>query len=82
MIHSYIFLSCLTLAVYGADKLAAVRGARRVPELFLHLLGVAGGWPGGLLAQRLFRHKTRKPRFQGVFWICAALNCLCALLLR
>ncbi|WP_147463771.1 DUF1294 domain-containing protein, partial [Pseudomonas amygdali] len=28
-----------------------------------------GGWPGALLAQQVFRHKTRKVSFQIVFWL-------------
>ncbi|MGV8663884.1 DUF1294 domain-containing protein, partial [Pseudomonas aeruginosa] len=27
-----------------------------------------GGWPGALVAQQVFRHKTRKLSFQLVFW--------------
>lgn len=27
-----------------------------------------GGWPGALIAQQKFRHKTRKVSFQVVFW--------------
>ena len=34
----------------------------------LHMLEALGGWPGALVGQRWFRHKTRKARFQGVFW--------------
>ncbi|MCK6480053.1 MAG: DUF1294 domain-containing protein [Planctomycetes bacterium] len=61
-------------AVYGAaslaafllhalDKAAAVRGGRRVPERTLHLVELLGGWPGGLLASALLRHKTRRVGF-------------------
>ena len=41
----------------------------------LHLLGIIGGWPGALLAQRLLRHKNSKQSFQVVFWITVLLNC-------
>jgi hypothetical protein len=40
-----------------------------------------GGWPGGLLAQRTFRHKVSKSGFIGVFWITAFLNTLVLLTL-
>ncbi|MCE7524423.1 DUF1294 domain-containing protein [Alloalcanivorax xenomutans] len=33
-----------------------------------------GGWPGALLAQRVFRHKTRKTSFQVVFYLVVAAN--------
>ena len=61
-------LSLITLLCYGFDKRAAARQAQRTPEKTLHLLAVAGGWPGALIARPLFRHKTRKQPFTGIFW--------------
>lgn len=74
----YALLSLLTFAVYAADKAAARRAARRVPERRLQLLALAGGWPGALAGQRLLRHKTRKQPFQA--WFHAAVLGNCALL--
>lgn len=66
-------LSLLAFVVYALDKRAArIPGARRTPERTLHLLALAGGWPGALLAQRLLRHKNRKPAFQRMFWLTVA----------
>lgn len=70
----YLVSSALAFAAYGIDKAAAIGGTWRIPEAFLHLLGFAGGWPGALVAQRLFRHKSRKVSFQAAFWIVAAVN--------
>jgi uncharacterized membrane protein YsdA (DUF1294 family) len=61
-------MSCASFAAYWADKRRAVSGGRRVPERTLHLLAFLGGWPGAMLAQRHFRHKTRKVPFRIVFW--------------
>ncbi len=62
-------LSLAALLFYGWDKRAAINGTWRVPEARLHLLALLGGWPGALLAMRLFRHKSRKGAFVRVFWV-------------
>lgn len=60
-----------TFALYGYDKIAAIKERLRVPELLLHLLAVIGGTPAAFVAQSLFRHKTMKRSFQVAFWIIA-----------
>lgn len=67
-------LSLLTYLIYWLDKSAAQRSAQRTPESTLHLLSLAGGWPGALIAQQQFRHKTVKQPFQSVFWVTVVLN--------
>lgn len=62
-------ISLVTLWVYAADKGKAQKGAWRIPESRLHLLELAGGWPGAFLAQRVFWHKISKRSFQVVFWL-------------
>jgi uncharacterized membrane protein YsdA (DUF1294 family) len=69
-------LSIVTFVAYAADKAAARRGARRVPESTLHALSLLGGWPGALVAMRVLRHKTRKQPFRSVFWATVFVNCL------
>ena len=44
------------------------------PEAYVHALELAGGWPGALLAQQGFRHKTRKVSYQALFWLIVALH--------
>jgi len=66
--------SGLAWLMYWADKMAARRDARRTPENSLHLVALCGGWPGALIAQQQFRHKTVKQPFQTVFWITVILN--------
>lgn len=56
-----------TLLLYGYDKRQAMAGRTRVPEAALHIAALLGGSPGALAGQMLFRHKTRKRRFQIVF---------------
>jgi len=63
-----LLLSLLTFFVYGFDKNAAQAGRWRTEENTLHLLSLAGGWPGAWIAQRLFRHKVSKTNFMAVYW--------------
>ena len=53
---------------------ATMNGRWRTPEKTWHLLSVAGGGPGALLAQQLLRDKCTKPSFVAVFWITVAAN--------
>jgi len=70
----YLGMSVMCFVAYAIDKSAA-RGRRwRVAESTLLLLGLIGGWPGGMLAQQVLRHKTRKPSFLGPFWVTVVLN--------
>lgn len=77
----YLIMSGVTYLVYAADKAAARFGRYRTPESALHLLEIAGGWPGALLAQRRLRHKTKKRSFQVVFWLCVIVNVAAVVLL-
>lgn len=70
----YAGLSLLSLLVYAWDKHAARKGRQRTPENTLHLLALAGGWPGALFAQQWLRHKTVKKKFRAVFWTTVVLN--------
>jgi uncharacterized membrane protein YsdA (DUF1294 family) len=69
-------LSLTLFVMYGIDKAAARRGGWRTPEIALHVISLVGGWPGALVAQRVFHHKTRKTSFQLIFWYTVVANCL------
>lgn len=70
----YVGMSFLSIVLYGLDKSAARRGGRRTPELTLQTCALLGGWPGALIAQQWFRHKSRKRAFQIEFWLMVVLN--------
>ena len=57
VVFQFVSINVVTVLAYWVDKRAAVRGAWRVPEINLHTL-----------AQRLFRHKTKKRSYQSMFW--------------
>jgi uncharacterized membrane protein YsdA (DUF1294 family)/cold shock CspA family protein len=71
----HLGFSLVTFFAYALDKSAAQNQRHRTSENRLFLLGLVGGWPGALIAQRVFRHKTRKRSFQVVFWMTVFLNC-------
>ena len=56
----YIYaMTILTFSICGADKFAAQRQRRRVPEKVLFLLSALGGSVGMYLGMITFRHKTK-----------------------
>ncbi|WP_229256390.1 DUF1294 domain-containing protein [Duganella lactea] len=70
----YGVASVACFIAYAIDKSAAIAQRRRIAERTLLLMGLCCGWPGGLLAQRLLRHKTVKPSFQLAYWCSVAAN--------
>lgn len=81
----YLLMSLVSFVLYGLDKRRARRGSRRIRERTLHLADLLGGFPGGFVAQRVFRHKTRDRKFQMVYWACVVAHIgglVTALLLR
>jgi uncharacterized membrane protein YsdA (DUF1294 family)/cold shock CspA family protein len=71
----YVFASLLSFAQYERDKSKSELGAWRIPEKRLHYLSLVGGWPGALMAQQRYRHKTQKMAFRRVFWATVFTNC-------
>ncbi len=70
----YLAASLAAFLAYAFDKSAAKGGRWRTSESTLHLLALAGGWPGALLAQQFLRHKSVKASFRSVFWGTVVLN--------
>ena len=77
----YVVASSITFLVYASDKSAARQNAWRTREATLHLLALAGGWPGALLAQQILHHKSIKSEFRMVFWATVILNAVAFVLL-
>ena len=69
-----VVTSGIAFCAYGLDKRWAGLGQRRIPEKSLHVLALLGGWPGALLGQKFFRHKTQKLSFRIVFWLTTLLH--------
>lgn len=70
----YIVASIISYLMYRSDKRSAIASRQRIPEKWLHLSEVVGGWPGALVAQQVLRHKTRKLSYQLMFWLIILLH--------
>ena len=58
-----IVINIITFIIYGLDKWLAIKEKNRVRIATLLGLAFLGGEIGGLIAMRLFRHKTNKEYF-------------------
>lgn len=57
-------INVITFAVFGIDKLKAVKNRWRVPEKILFFLALLGGSLGAIIGMYSFRHKTKKIAFR------------------
>jgi len=71
----YLLASGGSYLLYRHDKRASKAGRYRIPEGTLHISELIGGWPGALVAQQVYQHKTAKLSYQFGFWICVIINC-------
>jgi uncharacterized membrane protein YsdA (DUF1294 family)/cold shock CspA family protein len=71
----YLGISAFAFIAYALDKSAAQNNQWRIKESTLHMIALAGGWPGALLAQNILRHKSKKESFQAAFKFTVAVNC-------
>lgn len=70
----YVVVSAFTAWAFAYDKEQARNRGRRVAESTLHLLTIAGGATGALIAMELYRHKTRHMSFWIIGWSALALH--------
>ena len=75
VLAAYGAASLVTFVAYALDKSAAQRRAWRTPESTLLALGLAGGWPGALIAREVLRHKSKKSSFRIQLWVTVMMNC-------
>ncbi|NND99788.1 MAG: DUF1294 domain-containing protein [Pirellulaceae bacterium] len=69
-----LLASGVTAMLYVWDKRAAINDRPRVAEATLLGWSALGGWPGGLIAGKLVRHKTQKLTYRVRFVCCAILH--------
>ncbi|MCM1226322.1 MAG: DUF1294 domain-containing protein [Clostridium sp.] len=59
----YAAVNMIAFILYYADKLKAVKHRWRISETALLTVSFAGGCIGAFAAMKLFRHKTKHPKF-------------------
>ena len=74
LLAGYGLLSAVAFLTYRADKSAAQKGRWRTPESTLHVIDLMGGWPGALVARRLFRHRDQAA-IPHHLWATVTVNC-------
>lgn len=73
---AYAGMSAIAFLAYYIDKAAARKNRWRTREDTLHMLALLCGWPGALLAQQMFRHKSKKLSFRHMLRLTIVANCM------
>lgn len=58
-----VFWNIIVFALYGYDKISAIKGTWRISERTLILAAFLMGGFGAFLGMQIFRHKTKKLKF-------------------
>lgn len=72
----YLFWNMAGFVCFALDKALAVYQKRRISEKTLLRTALFGGFIGGWLAGRIFRHKTIKASFRRAFLVATLLHVL------
>ena len=75
VLYVYGFSSLCTYILYAMDKSAARRGAWRTRESTLHLLSLAGGWPGPFSLNKRYVTNPARPPFLLALLVTVLVNC-------
>lgn len=58
-----ILINIVTFIMFAIDKKRAKRNQWRIPESQLLFFSLLGGSIGGIIAMKIVKHKTKKPKF-------------------
>ena len=59
----FVLVNLIAFIMYGVDKKKAIKHKWRIPEHDLILVALLGGSIGAILGMKVFRHKTKHPKF-------------------
>lgn len=75
-------INAVGFGIFGYDKWCAVHHRWRVPEKTLIAAALLGGSVGAYAGMKVFRHKTRHPKFSVGIPVILAVQCAAAVMLR
>lgn len=75
-------INAVGFGIFGYDKWCAVHCQWRVPEKTLIAAALLGGSVGAYAGMKVFRHKTRHPKFSVGLPVILAAQCAAAVMLR
>ncbi len=75
-------INAVGFGIFGYDKWCAVHRQWRVPEKTLIAAALLGGSVGAYAGMKVFRHKTRHPKFSVGLPVILAAQCAAAVMLR
>ena len=84
--YAYLYLilvNAIAFVLYGLDKSYAKKKKWRIPEANLIGIALLYGAPGAYLGMKVFRHKTKHPKFTItvpcllILQIVFAIGCIC-----
>lgn len=58
-----ILINIVTFILFAIDKKRAKKNQWRIPESQLLFFSLLGGSIGGIIAMKIVKHKTKKPKF-------------------
>ena len=76
---TFLYLSVLNIVsfcLFALDKYKSKRNKWRIRESTLMMSGILGGSFGGMLAMRIFHHKTKHLKFTVSFPVIFILQCI------
>lgn len=69
-----IVINAISFVFVAIDKGLSKSNAQRVSEKRIFQLYLLGGWPAGIVSQKMFRHKTKKTSFRSTARLMIILN--------
>ncbi len=78
----FLIWNIFVLFLYGADKLNARKGKRRIREITLLTVAFLLGGAGAIFGMVMFNHKTSKMKFRIFVPLAVVLNIAIAIVLK